>query len=68
MINVIMSCAHRTPRRVQLDTFCEALESIINGMSINKSIYNICGYVNVDLLNNNLNTGINICSDVMYGL
>ena len=47
MRNVIISCVYRTPG-VQLDTFCESLESIINGMNINKAIY-ICGDFNVDL-------------------
>ena len=52
---------------MQLDTFCESLESIINGMNINKAIY-ICGYFNVDLLKNNIHTSTNNFLDMMYSL
>ena len=66
MRNVIISCVYRTPG-VQLDTFCESLESIINGMNINKAIY-ICGDFNVDLLKNNIHTSTNNFLDMMYSL
>ena len=35
---IIISCVYRTPG-VQLDTFCEPLESIINGININKALF-----------------------------